>query len=187
MITASTCAQPQSVFATMKCCCIASLGMRSGPCRAGAWKPGKRRRTRSFANSPRRRERLWVLGVVAAGGGYRAMMHVVSDLLAVGVWHIGLFIVATGSHGDGTARALLHCLEEWAIANGATWLRLGVVVGNVRGERFWERCGFVASRRREGLVMGRQVDTIRNMAKPLAGGSLSGYLARVPRDDPRSP
>ncbi len=131
--------------------------------------------------------KLWVLGVVGEGDACYAMAHVVSDLLAIGVWHIGLFIVASERHGDGTARALLRCLENWAAANGAEWLRLGVVAGNARAERFWETSGFVEVRTREGLVMGRKVNTIRAMAKPLAGGSLAAYRSRVVRDDPRSP
>jgi hypothetical protein len=63
-------------------------------------------------------------------------------------------------------------------------LRLGVVEGNVRAERFWQRCGFVAVRTRDGVQMGPRTHTIRVMFKPLAGGSLQEYLALVARDRP---
>jgi GNAT superfamily N-acetyltransferase len=129
----------------------------------------------------------WVLGIAAEDGSLVAMLNVVSDLLAKGVWHIGLFIVAHELHGTGAALSLLRQLERWAAAGGAAWLRLGVVEGNGRAERFWERSGFVEVRKREGVRMGKKVNTVRVMAKPLAGGTLSEYLALIGRDNPRAP
>jgi hypothetical protein len=35
--------------------------------------------------------------------------------------------------------------------------------------------------------MGRKVNTVRVMAKPLAGEALPAYLVRVPRDRPDAP
>ncbi len=78
------------------------------------------------------------------------MANVVSDLLATGVWHLGLFIVATRLHGSGAAVLLYDRLEAWMGASGAQWLRLGVVRGNVRAERFWERRAYVEMRERTG-------------------------------------
>ncbi|MEP7301732.1 MAG: GNAT family N-acetyltransferase [Caldimonas sp.] len=129
----------------------------------------------------------WVLGIAAQDGALVAMLNVVSDLLAEGVWHIGLFIVAREHWGTGLARSLLRQLEGWAVAGGAGWLRLGVVEGNRRAERFWEGAGFIGIRRRAGLTMGKKVNTVRVMARPLAGGTVADYLALVTRDDPRSP
>jgi len=131
--------------------------------------------------------RKWVVGIVGADGELVAMVNVVSDLLTRGVWHIGLFMVASERWGQGAGQALLRRLEAWARAGGATWLRLGVVEGNARAERFWEHAGFVDARRREGIAMGRRVNTVRVMAKPLAGGELRDYLALVPRDEPSAP
>ena len=110
-----------------------------------------------------------------------------ADLLARGVWHIGLFIVATDLHGTGTAQALHQGLERWAAAQGARWLRLGVVSGNARAERFWTQCGYLDLRMREGLPMGKRVNDVRVMAKPLTGETLADYLAIVPRDRPDHP
>jgi GNAT superfamily N-acetyltransferase len=131
----------------------------------------------------------WVIGLApsdVAGAPFVAMASVVADLPAPGVWHVGLFMVAPAAHGQGTAQAVLGRLEAWARAAGAGWLRLGVVAGNARAERFWERSGFVELRRREGLRMGRKLNTVRVMAKPLADGRLADYLALVARDDPRA-
>jgi GNAT superfamily N-acetyltransferase len=124
------------------------------------------------------------LGFVDGDGELLAMVDLVVDLLAPGVWHLGLFFVATALHGGGTARALHAALEDWVRTQGAQWLRLGVVLGNQRAERFWERNGYVELRRREGIEMGRRINTVRVMLKPLAGGTPEQYLALVERDRP---
>ena len=128
--------------------------------------------------------RKWLIGYLDAKGTMVAMANVVTDLLVVGVWHIGLFIVETARHGSGDARALHRGLENWARSHGAEWLRLGVVQGNTRAERFWESEGYVQTRIREGIEMGQRVNAVRVMVKPLAGGTLGEYRTRVPRDRP---
>jgi ribosomal protein S18 acetylase RimI-like enzyme len=112
------------------------------------------------------------------------MANVVSDLLAPGVWHIGLFMIASTLQGSGAAQALYEELEHWARGLGAQWLRLGVVEGNARAERFWESRAFVEVRKRDGVEMGAKINTLRVMAKPLAGGTPAEYFALVARDRP---
>jgi GNAT superfamily N-acetyltransferase len=126
----------------------------------------------------------WAIGFVDESGSLVGMADIVSDLLAPHVWHIGLFIVATRLHGAGVAQLLYASLERWARDHGAQWLRLGVVEGNERAERFWQRCAFAIVRTRDGVQMGPRTHTIRVMYKPLAGGSLQEYLALVARDRP---
>jgi GNAT superfamily N-acetyltransferase len=126
----------------------------------------------------------WLIGFFDQTGSMVGVANVVSDLLARGVWHIGLFLIATRLHGRGAARSLYDHLERWALDQGAQWLRLGVVQGNTRAERFWDRCGFIEVRKRAGVEMGRLTNTLRVMAKPLAAGTLSEYLALVERDRP---
>ena len=70
------------------------------------------------------------------------------------VWHIGLFIVATALHGSGTARRSIACSKRWMVEQGALWIRLGVVRGNARAERFWERRGYVEVRERGPVQWG---------------------------------
>ena len=110
--------------------------------------------------------------------------NVVSDLLAIGVWHIGLFLVATRLHGTGVAHALHRGLEAWTRGEGAQWLRLGVVAGNARAERFWLGLSYVEVRVRPGMEMGLRTQTVRVLARPLAGGAWDDYFALVPRDRP---
>jgi GNAT superfamily N-acetyltransferase len=127
-----------------------------------------------------------VIGHQQPDGELAAMATVITDLLAEHVWHIGLFIVATARHGNGDARLLHDGLEQWARDHGAQWLRLGVVQGNERAERFWTSCGYAQVRLRQGLQMGQRTNNVRVMVKPLAGGSFDDYLALVPRDQPES-
>ena len=126
----------------------------------------------------------WVVGFVDEAGSLIGMANVVSDILAPHVWHIGLFIVATRLLGTGVAQRLYARLERWARDHGAHWLRLGVVEGNMRAERFWQRSGFGEARKRDGVQIGPRTHTIRVMMKPLAGGNLQEYLALVARDRP---
>lgn len=127
-----------------------------------------------------------LLLIDAPDGTLLGIAHVLSDFLAAGVWHIGLFIVATRLHGSGIASEIYRALEAWMVASGAQWCRLGAVVGNARAERFWLRCGYVELRQRRGVQMAARVNDVRVMVKPLAGGPFDDYLARVPRDHPDS-
>lgn len=127
-------------------------------------------------------ERQWFIGFADTNGALVAMASVVADLLAAGVWHVGLFIVASARHGSGDAQALYRSLEAWMTARGAHWIRLGVVRGNTRAERFWESLGFEELRVREGIVMGRLTQAVRVMFKPVRGGTRERYLALVARD-----
>jgi ribosomal protein S18 acetylase RimI-like enzyme len=131
--------------------------------------------------------RIWNLEFTDDAGEMTAMAGVISDLLAPAVWHIGLFIVANRLHGSGAAHEMYEQLQAWMRQSGARWIRLGVVAGNARAERFWERLGFVEVRRRLGVRMGRRTNDLRVMVKPLQGSNVNEYLGRVPRDRPETP
>lgn len=128
----------------------------------------------------------WVIGFADASGELAAMANVVSDLLAKGVWHISTFIVETVRHGSGDASTLYHGIESWAKANGANWLRLGVVKGHTAAERFWQKCGYQQTRERPGVVFSQRVQTLRVMCKSLSGRPISEYLELIERDRPES-
>ena len=125
-----------------------------------------------------------VLGVQDQSGEIIAAVNIVSDLFAPRVWLIGLFIVATHLHGSGKAQIIYAALERWMKRCGAHWLRLGVVAGNTRGERFWSAAGFTELRVRSDVVVGAKRVTMRVMVKPLGDHALADYLDRVPRDHP---
>jgi len=126
----------------------------------------------------------WNVGFRDAEGHLIGVADLLEDLFAPGVWHLGLFIVATRLHGGGTAQPLYEALESWLRARNGAWIRLGVVIGNARAERFWEKCGYREVRKRLGVPYGRKMNDLRVMVKPLAGGRLSDYLAAVARDRP---
>jgi GNAT superfamily N-acetyltransferase len=128
--------------------------------------------------------RTWPLGFVDDAGTLMAMANVASDFMADGVWLIGLFIVASPLHGTGTSEAIYRALESWIRGRGARWIRLAVVAGNAKPERFWPKVGYAEVRRRSGVEMGRRVNTLRIMVKPLAGGGVAEYLELVARDRP---
>ena len=130
---------------------------------------------------------MWMLGFFDSAGALVGVATIVADFLVEHVWHVGLFVVATALHGTGAAAVLYARLERWMVDQGARWLRLGVVRGSTRAERFWERCGYVQVRERGPLAMGKKTNLLRVMAKPLAGGTLADYLALVERDRPASP
>jgi hypothetical protein len=126
----------------------------------------------------------WVVGYAQENGSLVALANVITDLLAPAVFHIGTFIVATARHGTGDAQELYSELENWSAANGAAWMRLGVVKGNARAERFWASAGYIPVRERHGIQMGNRTTTVRNMVKPLKGGNLEACFSLVPRDLP---
>jgi GNAT superfamily N-acetyltransferase len=116
-----------------------------------------------------------------------AMATVVGDFIAEHVWHIGLFIVATALHGSGAAQAIYRRLEDWIVARGANWIRLGVVAGNTRAERFWQRSGYIEVRERGPVAMGQRMHLLRVLVKPIDGRAIEPYLALVARDRPGAP
>lgn len=128
--------------------------------------------------------RRWFAGVFDRSGELHGHVALVSDLVLPRAWHLATFLMATRLHGSGAAAETFAALASWVRSQGACWLRLGVVVGNARAERFWERCGFVEVRRRENMDTGGRINTLRIMIKPLADLSVADYLAQVPRDRP---
>lgn len=128
----------------------------------------------------------WVPGIYDRAGHLVGVASVLSDLCAQHVWHIGLLLLATRLHGKGLASSFYAALEAWAIEGGAEWMRIGVVTGNERAERFWDRLGFVTVRTRLGVDTGGRVNDLKVMVKPLRGGRIADYLDRVPRDRPDS-
>jgi GNAT superfamily N-acetyltransferase len=126
----------------------------------------------------------WLIGYVDGVDAMVAMANVIEDLLAPTVWHIGLFILATSRHGSGDAQLIVGGLESWALERGAEWLRLSVVKGNSRAERFWESLGFQDARVREGVEMGKRGNSMRVMFKPLSGGTRERYFSIIDRDRP---
>jgi MFS family permease len=126
----------------------------------------------------------WVIGYADDQGRLVAMASVVSDLMARPVFHLCVFIVAADRHGNGDAQRLYRGLEHWSHASGAAWMRLGVICGNARAERFWARLGYLPVCRRGGIEMGQRSVVVETRVKPLDGAVLEAYFALVPQDRP---
>jgi GNAT superfamily N-acetyltransferase len=130
-------------------------------------------------------DQVHVFGFFDSSGQMVAMASVLTNLLARGVWHIGLFMIATELHGTGTAGLLYERLEKWARDEGASWLRLDVVIGNRKAERFWEKAGYKDVQRLT-VQLGNMTHPVRVMVKSLRGSDIDQYLREVPRDRPKS-
>jgi GNAT superfamily N-acetyltransferase len=128
--------------------------------------------------------RKYMLLVIDDAGGVIGAADILSDLFAAGVWHVGLFVVATALHGTGRPHAIYAALEAWMKARGARWLRLGVVDANPRGERFWRRVGYTEVRQRPDYETSGRKHLLHVMAKPLGPADWERYRRLVPRDDP---
>ena len=138
--------------------------------------------------------RRWFLGLFsreqaeqAAEAPLAGVAIVVSDLGARGVWHLALFFVDGALQGRGVASELYAAMEAWVRGQRAQWLRLGVVEGNLRAQRFRSREGFQAVRSREGIDTGGRLNTVHVLVKPMAAqADLAAYLELTPRDWPGS-
>lgn len=139
-----------------------------------------------------RHDRVFVLGVRDASGELAAVASVLENLFAPAVWHIALYIVATRLHGSGAAAELHDGLERWVTAQGARWLRLGVVCGNTQAERFWQKTGYTELLQRDGAMTGGRMQRLSVRIKPLADADtdaaaeaeIAAYLRLVERDRP---
>jgi len=112
---------------------------------------------------------------------------VVADLPAPGVMPLGFFIVEDARQGTGFADAVHDGYEKWAVAQGARWLRLGVVTANRRAQRFWQRLGYGEVRRRADVRISDLTHELIVMMKPVGNNSLQQYLEAVARDRPDAP
>ena len=118
--------------------------------------------------------RKWCIGFLDEKDDLVGVAGLIADIFARDVWTVGLFFVATSLHGSGAARLLYGALEAWMRGEGARWSRLGVVEGNARAARFWEKAGYVDTRKRGGVEIGERVNTLRVM-RP-SRGTVADYL-----------
>jgi GNAT superfamily N-acetyltransferase len=128
----------------------------------------------------------WVIGLHDEADALVGTAGVLADFIVPGVWHIGLFMLASERHGSGLAGALYAAMESWMQRGGARWVRLGVVEGNAKAEAFWAKMGFVETRKRLNADTGVRRHTLRVCVKPLGSATIEGYLALMERDRPGS-
>jgi GNAT superfamily N-acetyltransferase len=129
----------------------------------------------------------WFAGIFDRGRTMVGVSNVISDLSAKDVWHIALLFLDHKLRGTGAAEDLYASIEALSISSGARWMRLGVIEGNHRAERFWSKCGYSEVRTRQLTNISGETKIVRVMVKPLLGGTFAEYLRLVPRDAPNSP
>jgi GNAT superfamily N-acetyltransferase len=128
----------------------------------------------------------WFAGIFDRHRTMVGVSIVISDLSAKDVWHIALFFLDHKLRGTGAAEDLCTSIEALSISSGARWMRLGVIEGNHRAERFWSKCGYSEVRTRQLTNLSGEPRIVRVMVKPLLGGTFAEYLRLVPRDAPNS-
>lgn len=128
-----------------------------------------------------RRGKKWRIGFFDGNNILVGISYIFSDFLAEHVWHIEFFIVASALHGTGASSEIYDELESWILHQNGSWLRLGVVVGHTKAQRFWEKAGYMALGKWEGGVAGVGL-TIQLMLKPLKNIPLMEYFRCVPND-----
>lgn len=102
------------------------------------------------------REGMLKLGVRTDDDGLSAVLDVVMDYPAPGVWYVGLLLIHPRFRRRGMGRSLVTALGVYARAKGAESLRLGVVAGNAPALAFWSRLGFaVVGETRDQRIGGR--------------------------------
>ncbi|MBK1714756.1 GNAT family N-acetyltransferase [Rubrivivax gelatinosus] len=155
----------------------------------GGLPPGPDEAAELFAEQPPDHlgwTRHWVAGAFEPDGRLAGVLLIVADLGTPGCWHTALFLIDQPLRGSGAAAELHAAFEAWARREGARWLRLGVVVGNTRAERFWRRCGYTVLRTRPVEAADGSLRTTTAMLKCLGEAGVADYLERVPRDQPGS-
>ena len=118
------------------------------------------------------------LGVFCASGELVGVAIIVADMNVAQVWHTGLFLMATHLHGSGAASEVYDALEAAMEHAGARWLRLGVVAGNGRAERFWAGKGYREVRVRRDVDTGGQQNDVRVLGPVNAMGGLAPVSRR---------
>ncbi|MET0366176.1 MAG: GNAT family N-acetyltransferase [Sphingobium sp.] len=76
-----------------------------------------------------------------------AVAAILRDYPTQNIWYLGFMIVDPRWRGRGVGASFYRKLEAWAVAEGATELRVAVIEDNEPGARFWRALGFVEARR----------------------------------------
>lgn len=132
-------------------------------------------------------EQRWVVGLFSNAGDLCGMATLWRNFIAEQVWLISLFMIARDQYGSGLAQNFYLHLERWMLNREARWIRLGVIEGSTRAERFWAQHGYTEVRRRIDTSHCPASQNIRVLVKSLKNNPLNEYLKLIVRDQPESP
>jgi GNAT superfamily N-acetyltransferase len=84
----------------------------------------------------------YIFGVFNVDGELAGILDAVKDYPGERDWWVGLQLLSPDNRGKGTGGQLYQAFENWALAQGARQIQLGVLETNPRAYLFWERLGF---------------------------------------------
>ncbi len=59
-----------------------------------------------------------------------------------GTWMIGLLLLSPNERNKGLGKAIHEEIKKYALDQGADTFRIGVVVENIKGRKFWDSLGY---------------------------------------------
>lgn len=117
---------------------------------------------------------LRLIGMTTASGDLVAVAQLLRDYPASGDWWIGMLLVAPSERGRGVGSLLFEHVMQLVRTEGARTLQLVVSSRNPRARQFWERLGFVETRRLERVdARSGQADEVQILSMDVnrSGGS----------------
>lgn len=70
------------------------------------------------------------------------VIDVITHYAGPGIINLGLLVIEPSSRGNGIGELAHQKLENWARHNNFSRIRLGVLLANEKGRRFWQRVGY---------------------------------------------
>ncbi|MBN1551667.1 GNAT family N-acetyltransferase [bacterium] len=109
----------------------------------------------------------FLLGIFEDGFELIAILDIIRDFPAPGIWFLGLMLLEPDRRNQGLGHLIYDTLEDWMKREGAKSFRLGVVEQNPNAVKFWRRMGFEIVEKRENVMAGKQSNTVIVMQKIL--------------------
>jgi ribosomal protein S18 acetylase RimI-like enzyme len=107
------------------------------------------------------------LGVSLPARKMIAVLDIVKDYPGDGDWWLGLLLIDPGYRGCGLGKSLYTTYQNWACANGARNMLLGVLEANRRAYHFWRSLGFEALEKRPPAQFGAREQIVIVMKRGL--------------------
>ncbi len=110
----------------------------------------------------------FLVGIFDPAGALVGVLDAIRAYPQPGTWFIGLLLLDPSQRGRGLGETVTRAFEEWAAAQGAREIGLGVVEANTGGYRFWARLGFTPVRTTPPRAFGRKTHAVIYMTHDLA-------------------
>jgi GNAT superfamily N-acetyltransferase len=84
-----------------------------------------------------------ILGIFDASDQLAGVFDLIKSFPNSRTLMLGLMLLDPSCRGKGYGSMAYEILEEWAVSESFNKIRIGVLFGNERGLKFWEKTGFV--------------------------------------------